>query len=252
VAPQQPAAGGGGAAPPAAPAPAALATAVVVEAGAPEEEREAAGAAKPTPPRWFAALMVFLYPGALGLDESVADCGVRAFSAMLLSAEEASPWGESTFWLMVAVGVGCACATSVWLAAVYRRYETTIALPIEYGALNVCSVAAGLLFYDEARYMQRWQLGCVLGGAAIVMVGIAMSLRATRQPTRATQALDVAARSSAPRAPRRPRVATSDPASTRGPAPYDSGWQPAAPPASGARKPRGATDSTGRDHAYEC
>ena len=130
----------------------------------------------------------------------------------------------------------------------YRRYETTIALPIEYGALNVCSVAAGLLFYDEARYMQRWQLGCVLGGAAIVMAGIAMSLRATRQPTRATQALDVAARSPGPRPPRRPRV----PASTRGPAPYDSGWQPAAPPASGAHKPRGATDSTGRDHAYEC
>lgn len=128
-------------------------------------------------PRWLTGLMVFLYPGALGLDESVADCGVRAFSAMLVSGVE--PWGEGVFWLMLVVGVTCACATSVWLAAVYRTYETTVALPIEYGALNVCSVMAGLLFYDEARYMSRWQLGLVLGGTGIVMLGIAMSLRST-------------------------------------------------------------------------
>ena len=54
-----------------------------------------------------------------------------------------------------------------------------VALPIEYGALNVCSVMAGLLFYDEAQYMSRWQLGLVLGGTGIVMLGIAMSLRST-------------------------------------------------------------------------
>ena len=143
-------------------------------------------APKPVPPRWFAAVMVFVYPGALGLDESVADCGVRAFSAMLLEGSESgvSPFGESIFWVMVCVGVGCACLTSVWLAVVYRRYETTIALPIEYGALNVCSVAAGLLFYDEGRFMKRWQLALVLSGTATVVLGIGVSLQATRQPHR--------------------------------------------------------------------
>ena len=96
---------------------------------------------------------------------------------MLISGVE--PWGEGVFWLMLVVGVTCACATSIWLAAVYRTYETTVALPIEYGALNVCSVMAGLLFYDESHYMSRWQLGLVLGGAAVVLMGIAMSLRST-------------------------------------------------------------------------
>ena len=62
--------------------------------------------------------MVLVYPGALGLDESVADCSVRAFSAMLLSGVE--PWDEGVFWLMVVVGLSCACATSV---RTRRRHE---------------------------------------------------------------------------------------------------------------------------------
>ena len=78
---------------------------------------EAAAHPRPPPPpalvapRWLTGLMVFLYPGALGLDESVADCGVRAATAMLGSG--VAPWGEGVFWLMLGIGVTCACATSV-------------------------------------------------------------------------------------------------------------------------------------------
>ena len=32
------------------------------------------------------------------------------------------------------------------------RYETTVGLPIEYGALNVGNVASGMLFYGEVYY----------------------------------------------------------------------------------------------------
>ena len=32
------------------------------------------------------------------------------------------------------------------------RYETTVGLPIEYGALNVGNVASGMLFYGEVHY----------------------------------------------------------------------------------------------------
>ena len=41
---------------------------------------------------------------------------------------------------------------------VLRRYETTIALPVEYGALNVGSVCTGLLFYAERDSMDTWQV----------------------------------------------------------------------------------------------
>ena len=52
----------------------------------------------------------------------------------------------------------CACVEHVH---VYRpsshnpyepRYETTVGLPIEYGALNVGNVASGMLFYGEVHY----------------------------------------------------------------------------------------------------
>jgi len=134
----------------------------------------------PQPPWCLAAAMVLIYPGGLGLDEAVADCGIRAFTSMLASGE---PVEGRAFWLMASTGVCCAIATSVWLAVVYRRYETTVALPIEYGALNVASVLAGLLFYDEYQYMDDWQLALALAGVCIIVAGIIVGLIATAPDT---------------------------------------------------------------------
>lgn len=49
----------------------------------------------------------------------------------------------------------------------------TVALPIEYGSLNVNSVLGGLLFYREAGLMDGRQMGLALGGCALILLGIA-------------------------------------------------------------------------------
>ena len=47
------------------------------------------------------------------------------------------------------------------------RYETTLALPIEYGVCTALDVTSGLLFYAEYEHMSRSQLGLVVGGTAV-------------------------------------------------------------------------------------
>jgi hypothetical protein len=38
------------------------------------------------------------------------------------------------------------------------RYETTVALPIEYGTCTAADVISGLLFYREYKHMSSWQV----------------------------------------------------------------------------------------------
>ena len=45
-----------------------------------------------------------------------------------------------------------------WLHVVFQRYETTLALPIEYGTVNVGMVTAGVILLQEYRYMDAWQV----------------------------------------------------------------------------------------------
>ena len=55
---------------------------------------------------------------------------------------------------------------------VFRRYETTVALPVEYGALNVANVATGLLFYEEHQKMSASDLTLIICGLCVILVGI--------------------------------------------------------------------------------
>ena len=55
---------------------------------------------------------------------------------------------------------------------VFKRYETTLALPIEYGTVSVGLVLSGLIFFQEYRCMDPWQIGLTLSGTAIVICGI--------------------------------------------------------------------------------
>jgi len=55
---------------------------------------------------------------------------------------------------------------------VYKRYETTVALPIEYGALNAGNLLGGMLVYAEEECMEGWQIGLAVVGLLIILVGI--------------------------------------------------------------------------------
>merc|ERR1712072_1471919 len=61
------------------------------------------------------------------------------------------------------------------MRVVFQRFEVTLALPIEYGTLNMGNVASGILFYDEVDRMESWQLALLLLGAAIIGCDILIS-----------------------------------------------------------------------------
>jgi len=67
--------------------------------------------------------------------------------------------------------------TVIWLKIVYTRYETTEALPIEYGTVHACSVLAGYVFYKERDYMDGRQKIFSFIGLALVIGGVALSSR---------------------------------------------------------------------------
>ena len=67
---------------------------------------------------------------SLGLDEVIAHLLLRAQNAMLASCSA----GGCGHWVLPVV-IACWAASSVatvwWLRVVFRRYETTVALPVE-------------------------------------------------------------------------------------------------------------------------
>lgn len=150
----------------------------------PAQEDTTAADAKPAklPPKWLDGVMAVVYPGSLGFDESLADLLIRAWTAMLGACTGGLCDGDSGvpslcdqpvvyasigFWVLLSFG-----GSLLWMPIVYQRYEVSVALPIEYGALNACTVLSGLLFYDEHKFMQGWQLACQVAGAIIILIGI--------------------------------------------------------------------------------
>ena len=126
----------------------------------------------PPMPPWLDRLMALLYPASLGIDEALADLCVRGYSSMLATGVQGAvqAW---VLYVMVVIGTVAGVLSAVfYMPYVYRRYETTVALPIEYGALNAGNIASGLLFYGEAQYMRPWQVGMALGGCAVILLGI--------------------------------------------------------------------------------
>ena len=102
--------------------------------------------------------MTVLYPTSLGVDEALADLCVRAYSSMMA---EAGLLTALTYWVLyfkIVLGTVAGVLSAVfYMPYVYRRYETTVALPIEYGALNAGNLLGGLLVYGEDAYMTGWQ-----------------------------------------------------------------------------------------------
>ena len=137
-------------------------------------------------------LMVIVYPGSLGLNEAFVDACARGYSSMILRClreeEGLASCNDWPLYLMMCVGIPAAIATGYWLKVVFARYQTTLALPIEYSMLNICAVGGGLLFYHEVVYMNQWQLPLVLAGCGVMTLGgfmiVAVGLREELRPKR--------------------------------------------------------------------
>ena len=123
---------------------------------------------------------MFVYPGSLGLDEAINGTWLRASISMLGRCTTGEGKGEHhgcdnpLLYTGLVIMLVSALATVWWLKVVYKRYETTIALPIEYGVVNVAMCASGLIFYQEHRYYETWQLTVTIVGSVVVCLGISI------------------------------------------------------------------------------
>jgi len=134
---------------------------------------------KPIPTVRLNHVMAVVYPLSLGLMEGVTQLTIKALSAIAGKCSEdgyptccfANGWTWAFLFVFASVGV----LTVIWLKLVYTRYETTTGLPVEYGTVHCCSIMGGLIFYQEAKAMQAWQVALALSGLATVVAGVAIS-----------------------------------------------------------------------------
>lgn len=123
------------------------------------------------PPWVLKEIMAVAFPGTLGLDEGIAHLALKAVVAMLPYVLH----GEGTSWVFWAdFLLWCVSAwAAVWgLKVVYARFESTRALPVNYGIDNAVSVCTGLVFFNEQQYMSDAQLSFTLAGLATILFGI--------------------------------------------------------------------------------
>ena len=141
---------------------------------------------KPLPPPLLNFVMSLVYPASLGLLEGVSHLTMKAVMAMVEGCVAAgSELGHfpsecarsGVLWSFAVLFVTVSLSTVFWLKIVFTRYETTTALPVEYGTVNACSVLSGLLFYRETRFMSGVQIAAALCGLGIVIAGVAITIR---------------------------------------------------------------------------
>merc|ERR1719397_1281907 len=132
-------------------------------------------------PNWLDNCMLIIYPGSLGLDEGIAHLSMKAYMALLSQCGTTGTCGEPILWLMVLLWLVSSLATLWWMRTVFKRYETTKALPIEYGVVMAVNAMSGLIFYNESKYMETWQIVLMSVVVFIIVIGLMVGLRENQQ-----------------------------------------------------------------------
>jgi len=129
-------------------------------------------------PDWLERVMGVVYPASLGLDEAVTHLCMKAAVAMLSSGESCV---RPVALLIICIWIATSLATVVYMKVVFERFETTLALPVEYGTVSAASQLSGLLFYRETLWMDTWQKVVILTGVVVIVVGVSVG-RITKFP----------------------------------------------------------------------
>jgi len=130
--------------------------------------------AQSRPPPMLDRFMSLVYPLSLGLDEGICHLTMKSAISMIANCSDPDQCGYAIMYGFTIVWVVASLATVWWLRVVFARYETTHALPIEYGTVNVCSVCSGLIFYRESQYMENWQVTVNVVGLFVILIGIGL------------------------------------------------------------------------------
>lgn len=121
------------------------------------------------------ALMSFIYPCSLGIQEGLCQLGLKGWVTMLFAVFGGSDdLTHYMFWLDTAVTVFFCVLALRWLELVYRRCETSQALPVEYGTVTAVAVCSGILFFQEYKLMDTVQLLIMIVGVLVLSGGIAL------------------------------------------------------------------------------
>ena len=125
------------------------------------------------PPPWLDRVMSIAYPMSLGIDEGLAQLTIRAWMAIVSSCgKNGVSCNHWTLYVNIVLWIFFSLACVPYLRVVFRRYETTMALPIEYGTMNALATCSGLLFYEEGATAAPWQLSLAIISLALVCLGI--------------------------------------------------------------------------------
>jgi len=122
-------------------------------------------------PDWLERVMGVVYPASLGMDEAVTHLCMKAAVAMLSSGESCI---HPVALLIICIWIATSLATVVYMKVVFERFETTLALPVEYGTVSAASQLSGLLFYRETLWMDTWQKVVILTGVVVIVVGVSV------------------------------------------------------------------------------
>ena len=90
----------------------------------------------------------------------------------MITAGNLDSYAKWLFPLFGSLWVIFSLATVSYMRVVFKRYETTRALPIEYGTVNICNFCSGMLYFDESRTMDTWQIALGLVGLCFLVAGI--------------------------------------------------------------------------------
>lgn len=129
------------------------------------------GAISNQPPARLERAMGVLYPASLGLDEAIAHLTLRCMNAMLTQCNRGGCLNPVfpvtiTLWILSSAG------TVIWLRIVFKRFSSTTALPIEYGAASAADVLSGIIFFQEYKYYELWRYPLIIGGVVLCLLGI--------------------------------------------------------------------------------
>ncbi|KAJ1640629.1 hypothetical protein T492DRAFT_927230 [Pavlovales sp. CCMP2436] len=123
-------------------------------------------------PRRLERVMAVLAPASLGLDEGIAHLTMKGWIGMVDSCRDVGECQRPIIYIFILVWAVSSVATLWWLRTVFRKYEATAALPIEYGTVNGVSACSGLIFYLEYKSMSQNELILTFFGLVLIFAGI--------------------------------------------------------------------------------
>uniref|UniRef100_A0A7S0NRN9 Magnesium transporter n=1 Tax=Calcidiscus leptoporus TaxID=127549 RepID=A0A7S0NRN9_9EUKA len=127
-------------------------------------------------PAWLERLMAFVYPFSLGLDEGIVQLVRFGVLGILRQCGQEQNCDHWTFPFLIGMTAMFSLVAIVGQRMVYKRFELSRALPIEYGTVTSAGICSGLVFYRETDYMDGQSVAFTITGLLFILVSIGVTM----------------------------------------------------------------------------